>query len=64
MKKLFYVVFALALAGAASAGEWHIETVDSGGRVGEFTSLALDSNDYPHISYKDNQDGNEALKYA
>jgi PKD repeat protein len=46
---------------------WQIETVDSDGDVGQFTSLALDSNDYPHISYHElflnnSTDGN--LKYA
>lgn len=41
---------------------WEIETVDSRGDVGESTSLALDSNDYPHISYYDRT--NTALKYA
>ena len=42
---------------------WHIETVDSYGDVGMFTSsIALDSNDHPHISYYDVSWGN--LKYA
>ena len=45
---------------------WHIETVDGygwwGGNVGWFTSIALDSNDYPHISYHDYSNGD--LKYA
>jgi hypothetical protein len=57
----------LLLAGSwlsepALAG-WHIETADSTGSVGiEGTSLALDSNANPHISYWD--EDNEALKYA
>jgi len=42
--------------------EWHIETVDSAGIVGEYTSLALDSSGYPHISYYDQT--NADLKYA
>ena len=42
--------------------EWHIETVDSEGDVGAFTSIALDSQGFPHISYYD--DSNDNLKYA
>lgn len=40
------------------ASDWHIETVDSEG--GDFTSLALDVNRYPHISYS----GRGNLKYG
>jgi hypothetical protein len=32
---------------------WHVETVDSGGDVGNYCSLALDSSDLPHIAYYD-----------
>ena len=41
--------------------DWEIETVDSAGDTGWCTSIALDSNDYPHISYGDDWD---TLKYA
>ncbi|MBC8447726.1 MAG: carboxypeptidase regulatory-like domain-containing protein [Chloroflexi bacterium] len=44
-----------------SAG-WHFEKVDAEGNVGEYTSLALDADGYPHISYYDDINGN--LKYA
>jgi hypothetical protein len=43
-------------------GEWHIETVDGIGYVGSGTSISLDSNDRPHISYHDLS--NSQLKYA
>ena len=41
---------------------WGIEAVDSPGNVGAHTSIALDSSNYPQISYRD--DANTNLKYA
>jgi len=47
------------------ASTWNIETVDSEGDVGSYTSLALDSNNYPHISYAIRHELTDAdLKYA
>ena len=48
----------LALAGSA----WDVNTVDNTGMVGLYTSIALDANGYPHISYWDG--ANDDLKYA
>ncbi len=67
----FLAVFTL-LAGAtitAVAGEegsedteWSVEIVDTGQFIGFYPSLALDSNDKPHIAYYDQANG--LLKYA
>jgi hypothetical protein len=45
-----------------NSGIWEINTVDSGGDVGEFNSIAMDNLDHPHISYLDVT--NNVLKYA
>ena len=45
-----------------NAETWNIETVDSVGIVGGFTSIELDKYGYSHISYYDNTKNN--LKYA
>ncbi len=49
-------------AGSAEASDWHIQTVDSIGDVGECTSIALDARGFPQISYRD--ETNKDLKYA
>jgi hypothetical protein len=41
---------------------WNYETIDSVGDVGYYNFLALDSNDYPHVSYCDNT--NDNVKFA
>lgn len=51
---LFIITFLVffALVSPASALDWRIETVDSGGNVGFETSLALNDSGYPRISYR------------
>ena len=64
MRTLFLVSVAITVVFASyhplPAQGWYIQTVDSEGLVGAFTSLATDKNDNPRISYF----GNGSLKYA
>jgi hypothetical protein len=50
------------ILGNAIAQPWLFEVVDSLGDVGRASSLVLDCNGFPHISYVDHS--NDALKYA
>ncbi len=66
---LFHIcITVLLLAGSWLAGPaladsgWNIQTVDSAGNIGYYTSLALDAGGNAHISYCDGTNGD--LKYA
>ena len=43
---------------------WTEQTIEFGGRIGEESSLALDSQMHPHIAYKDFGTANTKLKYV
>jgi methionine-rich copper-binding protein CopC len=59
----FILLLSLAITNeTALAAGWRITTVDSGGDVGQYTGIAVDSFAYAHISYYDVT--NTDLKYA
>ncbi|MEC8107162.1 MAG: putative Ig domain-containing protein, partial [Candidatus Thermoplasmatota archaeon] len=49
-------------SGCATASNWNKVSVETSGKVGYYTSIALDSNDAVHISHFDNT--NNDLKYT
>ena len=59
---LFLLISLLPLTVSHGATSWVIQTVDSLGDVGGYSSLALDENGYPCISYYDAE--HKDLKYA
>lgn len=59
---LVVALLLLVMAAPSLALVWDIETVDSGGNLGAYASLALDAQGRPHISYADLTNGR--LKYA
>ncbi|MBD3237544.1 MAG: hypothetical protein GF330_12630 [Candidatus Eisenbacteria bacterium] len=52
----------IGFAPVASADEWLIEPVETQGSTGEYTSIAIDQSNYPHIAYYNNTEG--GLKHA
>jgi len=62
-KALIYILVFMFINISFSSPKWYIETVDNTEYVGDNTSIELNSNDYPHISYAEyNYDGE--LRYA
>jgi hypothetical protein len=45
-----------------TGGTWSRETADASGNVGQYSSIALDSMDQPHVAYRDNEE--TELRYA
>ena len=58
----FVILLIVAIAQVSYGVTWNIGTLDSGGDVGAFSSIAVDASGNPHISYYDNI--NKDLKYA
>ena len=49
----FLILLIVAITQVSYGVDWSIETVDSGGRTGGYSSIVLDSSGNPHISYYD-----------
>jgi hypothetical protein len=54
--------YATCSSGCTTASNWDVVSVDTTGTVGQYNSIAIDSNDAVHISYHDVS--NNDLKYA
>ncbi len=59
---VFSLILLLGIGVTNASGSWVTTTIDSDGWVGEYTSIAVDSNNKVHISYYDRT--NEDLKYS
>ena len=62
---LFSLVATVHVAAQPGTGTWKNTTLDNENVTGSETSLAIDSHDYPHISYfESGSPGNDKLRYA
>lgn len=59
----FSNVFGIEILGPLD-DEWNIEEIEDTALAGQYNSIALDSNDYPHISHYKSGDNYGDLKYA
>jgi hypothetical protein len=57
-----FLIVSTLLVQISNASSWVVQTVDSAGKVGLFSSLAIDAGGNPHISYHDYT--HDDLKYA
>ena len=60
--RIVLVITTVLLTAGTSFAQWNFETVDNSVNVGWYSSIAIDSDNYPHIAYLDAY--NNALKYA
>lgn len=59
----FSNVFGIEILGPLD-DEWNIDEIESNVNAGKYNSIALDSNDYPHISHFKGNSNSGELKYA
>ena len=66
IKSLWAIFLIIFLIYTYAQADWVTSTIDSTGYVGSDTSIAVDSNNKVHISYRDNGSTNsdKDLKYA
>ena len=59
---VLFLISGWSIAAESALHGWEITVVDSGGNVGQYSSLAIDSEGYPCISYYNSSSGN--LQFA